>query len=124
MSVSQSEDTAVAEPVVTTRTAPKSKTDATTKTRRQPPYHVIIMNDDDHSFEYVIEMLGKLFGHGVTTAEIMAWTIHTRGRAIVLTTHKELAELKRDQVLAFGPDPRLPRSNRSLDCYIEAAPID
>jgi ATP-dependent Clp protease adaptor protein ClpS len=124
MSDSHDESTAVAEPVVTTRTEPKSKTDPNTKTRRQPPYNVIIMNDDDHSFEYVIEMLGKLFGHGVTTAEVMAWTIHTQGRAIVLTTHKELAELKRDQVLAFGPDPRLPRSNRSLDCYIEPAPMD
>ena len=126
MSANPDEDTAVAEPIVTTRAKPKpkAKVDPNTKTRRQPPYHVIIMNDDDHTFEYVIEMLGKLFGHGVTTAELMAWTIHTRGRAIVLTTHKELAELKRDQVLAYGPDPRQPRSTGPLGCYIEPAPMD
>lgn len=124
MSAGHDEDTAVAEPIVTTRTQPKSKSKSDTRTRRQPPYHVIVMNDDDHSFEYVIEMLAKLFGHGVTTAEVMAWTIHTQGRAIVLTTHKELAELKRDQVLAYGPDPRLSRSTGPLGCYIEPAPMD
>ena len=25
--------------------------------KRQPPYHVILWNDDDHSYEYVITML-------------------------------------------------------------------
>src|SRR5256885_7528512 len=33
------------------------------KLKYQPPYHVILLNDDDHSFEYVILMLQKLFGH-------------------------------------------------------------
>ena len=27
------------------------------QTRRIPPYHVILLNDDDHTYEYVIEML-------------------------------------------------------------------
>ena len=39
------DETAVAEPIVTTQTAPKSKTDLATQTRRQPPYHVIILNE-------------------------------------------------------------------------------
>ena len=25
--------------------------------RRQPPYHVVLLNDDDHTYEYVMEML-------------------------------------------------------------------
>ncbi len=33
-----------------------------TRTRRIPPYHVVVLNDEDHTFEYVIEMLIKLFG--------------------------------------------------------------
>lgn len=48
-------DTAVAEPVVRTKNA--------TKPKRQPRYHVILWNDDDHSFEYVIRMMKELFGH-------------------------------------------------------------
>jgi ATP-dependent Clp protease adaptor protein ClpS len=95
-----------------------------TKTRRLPPYNVVVLNDEDHTFEYVIEMLIKLFAHTVPRAKDLTWAIHTRGRAIVYTTHKEKAELKRDQVLAYGADPRLARSNGPLRCYIEPAVSD
>ena len=112
------------EPVVTTMTAPKSRTREQTQTRRQPPYHVIILNDEEHTFDYVIELLTKLFAHPLATARELTWRIHTTGQAIVYTTHKELAELKRDQVLAYGPDPRMSISKGPLGCYIEPAPMD
>jgi ATP-dependent Clp protease adaptor protein ClpS len=119
-------DTAVAEPVVTTSTAPRSKTEAdpSTQSRRQPPYNVVIMNDEEHTFEYVIDLLVKLFRHSLPTAEGLTWRIHSAGRAIVYTTHKEKAELKRDQVLGWGPDPRMSISKGPLGCYIEPAPTD
>src|SRR5262245_52602920 len=91
------------------------------KTRRLPPYNVIIVNDEEHTFEYVIELLIKLFAHTVPRAKQLTWEVHTRGRAIVYTTHKEKAELKRDQVLAYGADPRLAKSKGPLRCYIEPA---
>ncbi len=124
MSEAEEGDVAVAEPIVRTSTTPKGKADASTKTRRQPPYNVIVLNDEEHTFEYVIELLTKLFGHSLTVAETLTWRIHNTGRAIVLTTHKELAELKREQVLAYGPDPRMSISKGPLGCYIEPAPTD
>ena len=30
---------------------------------RQPRYHVILWNDNDHSYAYVITMLAEIFGH-------------------------------------------------------------
>jgi len=54
----------------------------------------------------------------------MTLRIHTTGRAVVYTTHKEKAELKRDQVLSYGPDPRMSISKGPLGCYIEPAPMD
>jgi len=117
-------DVAVAEPIVTTGTTPEHETDSTTKTRRQPPYHVIILNDEEHTFEYVIELLVKIFGHPLTLAETLTWRVHNNGRAIVMTTHKELAELKCDQVLSYGPDPRMSISKGPIGCYIEPAPTD
>lgn len=33
------------------------------KTESPPPYHVVLLNEDDHSVYYVIRMLGELFGH-------------------------------------------------------------
>lgn len=122
MSEPEEGQVAVAEPVVTTQTAPKHKIDHSTKSRRQPPYHVIVVNDEEHTFEYVIEMLVKVFGHSLSIAETLTWRVHNTGRAIVLTTHKELAELKCEQVLTYGPDPRMSVSKGPLGCYIEPAP--
>ncbi len=92
------------------------------ETKRQPPYNVILINDDDHSFEYVIFMLQKLFGHPPEKGYQMAWEVHTTGRVIVLTTTLELAELKRDQIHAFGPDPLIERCKGSMSATIEPAP--
>ncbi len=68
-----------------------------------------------HVRSHVIELLIKLFGHSIPTAE----EAHppdppVRGRAIVLlTTHREKAELKREQVVSYGPRPADERSPRS-----------
>jgi ATP-dependent Clp protease adaptor protein ClpS len=117
-------DTAVAEPVVTTRTEPKSRTRQEPRSKQLPPYNVVILNDEEHTFDYVIELLAKLFGHPLQAAIELTWRIHLTGRAVVYTTHKEKAELKCDQVLAYGPDPRMSISKGPLGCYIEPAPAD
>lgn len=117
-------DAAVAEPIVTTKVAPRSRTAQATETQRQPPYNVVILNDEEHTFDYVIELLTKLFAHPLAVAKELTWRIHLTGRAIVYTTHREKAELKREQVLAYGPDPRMSISKGPLGCYIEPAPSD
>jgi ATP-dependent Clp protease adaptor protein ClpS len=104
----------------TTAVEPEVTTDP--QTRRLPPYNVVILNDEEHSFPYVIELLVKLFRHPLPKAEELTLRIHTSGRAIVYTTHKELAELKRDQVIAYGPDARMTTSKGPLRCYVEPAP--
>ncbi len=48
-----------------TTTLPDTDVEQEQKTQRQPPYNVILLNDDDHTYEYVIEMLKALFGHPV-----------------------------------------------------------
>ena len=74
------------------------------KPKRQPRYNVILWNSDDHSFEYVVAMMQNLFGYPVEKGWLLAEEVHTRGRAIVATTTREHAELKRDQIHAFGKD--------------------
>jgi ATP-dependent Clp protease adaptor protein ClpS len=51
----------------------------------------------------------------------MAVEVDTTGRVIVATTHLEHAELKRDQIQAFGPDPFIPRCEGSMSAIIEPA---
>ena len=87
--------------------------------RRQPPYYVILHDDDDHTYVYVIELLRKLFGHNPTAAYLMAKEVDATGRVIVDTTTKERAELKRDQIHAYGADPKLARCKGSMRATIE-----
>ena len=91
------------------------------KTAGMPPYNVVLLDDDDHSFEYVIHMLKTLFGHSVEKGYRMAIEVDTTGRVVVLTTNLEQAELKRDQIHAFGPDPLIPRCKGSMSATVEPA---
>jgi ATP-dependent Clp protease adaptor protein ClpS len=91
------------------------------RTKKQPPYHVVLLNDDDHSFEYVIGMLQQIFGHVREKGERMAYQVHLEGRTIVFTGTRELAELKQEQIHAFGPDKTIPRCEGSMSAELEAA---
>ena len=104
-------------PEVIVRTKPREKD----RIKKQPPYHVVLLNDDDHSFDYVIAMLQQLFGHPREKGFLLAWEVHSQGRVVVDTTSKERAELKRDQIHAFGPDPLIERCQGSMSATIEPA---
>lgn len=97
---------------------------AQTPARRQTPaplYHVVLFDDDDHTYEYVIGMLRKLFGFSQEESYELAHEVDTTGRVILTTTTREHAELKRDQVHSFGRDYRLARCQGSMTCTIEPA---
>ena len=93
------------------------------KTKKQPRYHVIIWNDEEHTYEYVIELLMKIFAHPFETAYQITYEVDHVGKGIAYTCHQELAELKRDQILAYGADWRMPKiSKGSIRATIEPAP--
>jgi len=87
--------------------------------KRQPRYHVILWNDDDHTYEYVIMMLEELFAHPAERGFQIAKEVDRQGRAIVLTTTLEHAELKRDQIHAYGKDPLMKACQGAMSASIE-----
>ena len=93
----------------------------TTRDELSKQYHVIILNDDDHTFDYVIEMLQSVFSLTYATAFERTVEADSTGSAIVLTTSLEEAERKRDQVHAYGPDWRMPNSRGSVAALVEPA---
>jgi ATP-dependent Clp protease adaptor protein ClpS len=108
---------ALDEPAV--ETVPRERTGKKKKPKRQPPYHVILWNDNDHSYEYVIQMMQKLFGHPVEKGVQIAKEVDTQGKAVVLTTTREHAELKRDQIHAYGKDDLIAGCKGSMSATIE-----
>jgi ATP-dependent Clp protease adaptor protein ClpS len=99
---------------------PSGKSD--TRPKKQPRYHVVLWNDNDHTYQYVVAMLQKLFGHPPEKGYLLAKEVDSQGRVIVLTTTKEHAELKRDQIHAFGADRLLARCKGAMSASIEPEP--
>jgi ATP-dependent Clp protease adaptor protein ClpS len=67
------------------------------------PWNVIVLNDDHNTFEGVAFALAKtLPGVGYDQGMAFANRIHSSGRAIVWTGHRERAEHYHDQLLGFG----------------------
>jgi len=97
-----SQTAAIAEVLPETRRRRRTRDDR--KPKRQPRYSVILWNDDDHTYAYVIVMLMELFGYPAEKGFQIAQSVDTQGRAVVITTTKEHAELKRDQIHAYGKD--------------------
>lgn len=94
-------------------------TETVNRPRRQPRYNVVLLDDDEHSYEYVIEMLGKVFGYPQERALQLAKEVDTQKRAILLTTTLEHAEFKQEQIHSYGPDKRIMSSKGAMSCVLE-----
>ncbi len=88
-----------------TMTTPDIDTGTDTDTRRQPPYAVILHNDDVNTMGFVIVVLMKVFGYAVEKCVELMLEAHETGRAVVWVGPLEVAELKADQIHSCGPDP-------------------
>ena len=82
-------------------------------------YNVVLLNDDDHTAEYVIEMLEKLFAIAPSEAWKHVIEVDSTGRTIVLTCDLPAAEFGRDQIQAFGADWRVARCKGSMSAIVE-----
>jgi ATP-dependent Clp protease adaptor protein ClpS len=95
--------------------------DVTRQDQLVPLYHVVLLDDNDHTYDYVIEMLQKLFIFTLEQAFRHAQEVDTCGRTILITCELPQAEFARDQIHAYGADPRLARSKGSMSAVVEPA---
>ena len=67
------------------------------------PWQVIVLNDDHNTFEGVAQALSTVLpGVSYEQGMSLANRIHTSGRAVVWSGHKEQAELYWEQLKAHG----------------------
>ncbi len=107
-------------PATTTATG----TEAGRRERMAPLYNVVLLDDDEHTYDYVIEMLQKLFFFSEADAFRHAVEVDTTGRTVVITCELNEAEFARDQIHAYGPDWRMPNSKGSMSAILEPATGD
>lgn len=87
-----------------TTLVPQQERKAEKREQRQPRYNVLLWDSDVHTFDYVQKMLRELFGHNQTQCKKIADQVDADGKAVVLTTTREHAELKCEQIHAYGKD--------------------
>jgi ATP-dependent Clp protease adaptor protein ClpS len=82
-------------PIVSTvKPAPAPKVETERRVSEEPPYKVILHNDDYTPMEHVVEVLRKVIPRmSVRRAVDIMLEAHTKGKAVVTKCHKELAEL-------------------------------
>jgi ATP-dependent Clp protease adaptor protein ClpS len=86
-----------------------------------PLYRVVLIDDNDHTYDYVIEMLQKIFAFSLDLAYHHAEEVDRLGRTVLIVCELSQAEFGRDQIQAYGPDWRLPRSKTSMAAVVEPA---
>ena len=88
----------------------KTPTKSKTKINIQEPgkYHVIYLNDDVTTQEFVAETLIAIFNYSAIDAEEMTMKIHHDGSAIVATMSYELAEQKGIEVTLLARNNGFP----------------
>lgn len=85
------------------------------------PWHVVLLDDDFHTYDYVVEMLMMIFGYEIEKAYRMTVEVDTRKRVIVWTGHLEKAEAFQGEIHDFGADWRMESSKGSMSAVLEPA---
>jgi ATP-dependent Clp protease adaptor protein ClpS len=88
---------------------------------RDPLFHVVLLDDDEHTYDYVIEMLQKLFFFSFQQALDHATEVDQNKRTIIMTVERPMAEFAKDQIQSYGADPRMENSAGSMTAIIEPA---
>jgi|SRR5262245_15759152 len=103
------------------QTVTEKETDVRNEREKAPLFNVVLLDDDDHSYDYVVEMLQKLFCFSLQQAFSHAVEVDSTGRTILITCSLEEAQFGRDQIHAYGADHRIPHCRGSMSAIIEPA---
>ncbi|TAJ16987.1 MAG: ATP-dependent Clp protease adaptor ClpS, partial [Dehalococcoidia bacterium] len=110
-----------ASPTVRPTVRPVIVADEDTQVVPEPLWRLVLLDDNDHSYDYVIEMLGAIFGYGVEKAFALARIVDTHGRVTLMTAEHDACEAKQSQIHAYGADPKIPGSKGSMSAIVERA---
>ncbi len=88
---------------------------------KEPLFNVVLLDDDEHSYDYVIEMLQKLFFFSYQQAFDHASEVDEKKRTVLMTVERGMAEFAVEQIHSFGADHRMEISKGSMSAIIEPA---
>ena len=106
-----------------TATFPEIETAEQLQTEKKlaPRYHLILFDDDDHTYAYVVEMMMNLFALTPDQAFDIAYTVDHIGQAVVKTCGLEEAAQGKEAILNYGADSRRANSRGSMSAIVQKA---
>jgi ATP-dependent Clp protease adaptor protein ClpS len=107
--------------MVVVESSPRTIEREAEETKLEPLYHLVLLDDNDHTYEYVVELLGHVLGYGRAKAFALACVVDSQGRAIVETAPRERTLRDQRRIHSYGADPRIPRCAGSMTAIIEPA---
>src|SRR4051812_45885674 len=120
---SQEPKTPPVEKVETPKAPAADQPAAAQKPRRQPRYNVVLLDDNDHTYDYVIDLLQRVFGFPKEQGLLLAKEVDSQKRAVLMTTTLEHAELKQEQIHGFGPDKAIASCQGGMTAVLEPVPV-
>lgn len=102
-------------------TTPQTRERQEVRPGYEPVYHLILLDDDHHTYAYVIVMLGAIFGYSREKAFAIACVVDGQGQAVVMTGSHDEVSLKQQQIHAFGADPLMAECRGSMSAVVEPA---
>ncbi len=100
-------------------TPEQSRTPRNQRVEQLAQWNVVLIHDQDHSYNYITAMLRDLFKLPTAKAVQIAADVNRYGRAVCCTSHLEHAEFKREQIHAYGRDPLVERCGGSMRAVVE-----
>lgn len=94
-------------------------TEAETDARAERACKVLLYNDEEHTYDYVVEMLAHACGLSREKAFRCAVEVDLTGRTIVHFGTRPACKAVAEKITAYGPDHRLPQSMSSMKCEVQ-----
>lgn len=89
-----------------------------TDTKVQEPslYHVMLLNDDYTTMEFVVSVIRDVFHQSIEQASRIMMEVHTKGKGVAGTYTRDIAKTKAETVMHLAFEENYP-----LKCIIEKA---
>lgn len=98
---------------------PAKETETEERTQLLRQSKVVLFDDDEHTYDYVVEMLVHCCSLSRESAFRCAVEVDLCGKTTVFYGTSEECRRRCDRIHAFGADPRLPRSRGSMKAEVQ-----
>jgi ATP-dependent Clp protease adaptor protein ClpS len=98
---------------------PGESIESGTLTEVQLTSKVVLFDDEDHTYDYVVEMLTHCCEMSKDAAFYCALEVDMTGRTIVYYGDFDACKTVCNKILTYGPDHRMPHSMSSMNAEVQ-----